>query len=101
TLLVVFQPAEELAMGARAMVDDGLFERFPKPGIVLGQHVGPLPAGFIAYGTGPVMATADSLDITLYGRGGHGSRPEATIDPVLMAANIVTRLQGIVAREVP
>ncbi|RII08555.1 putative hydrolase YxeP [Streptomyces sp. YIM 130001] len=101
TLLVVFQPAEELVMGARAMVADGLFERFPKPGIVLGQHVGPLPAGFIAYGTGPVMAASDSLDITLYGRGGHGSRPEAAIDPVLMAANVVTRLQGIVAREVP
>ncbi|MGW6399450.1 amidohydrolase [Streptomyces sp. NPDC055134] len=101
TLLVVFQPAEELAVGARGMVDDGLFERFPKPEIVLGQHVGPLPAGVIGYGTGPVMAAADSLDITLHGRGGHGSRPEASIDPVLMAANVVTRLQGIVAREVP
>jgi amidohydrolase len=53
TLLVVFQPAEELTIGARGMVDDGLFERFPKPEIVLGQHVGPLPAGFIGYGTGP------------------------------------------------
>ncbi|MCX5084397.1 amidohydrolase [Streptomyces sp. NBC_00401] len=101
TLLVVFQPAEELAVGARGMVDDGLFERFPKPEIVLGQHVGPLPAGVIGYGTGPVMAAADSLDLTLHGRGGHGSRPEASIDPVLMAANVVTRLQGIVAREVP
>lgn len=101
TLLVVFQPAEELTVGARGMVDDGLFERFPKPGIVLGQHVGPLPAGVIGYGTGPVMAAADSLNITLHGRGGHGSRPEASIDPVLMAANVVTRLQGIVAREVP
>ncbi|MFI6858617.1 amidohydrolase [Streptomyces sp. NPDC050421] len=101
TLLVVFQPAEELAVGARGMVDDGLFERFPKPDIVLGQHVGPLPAGFIGYGNGPVMAAADSVNITLHGRGGHGSRPEAAIDPVLMAANVVTRLQGIVAREVP
>ncbi|MEZ0070223.1 amidohydrolase [Streptacidiphilus sp. MAP12-20] len=101
TLLVVFQPAEELAVGARGMVDDGLFERFPEPQIVLGQHVAPLPAGFIGYGTGPVMAAADSLHITLHGKGGHGSRPESTIDPVLMAANVVTRLQGIVAREVP
>lgn len=101
TLLVVFQPAEELMVGARGMVDDGLSERFPKPEIVLGQHVGPLPAGFIGYGSGPVMAAADSLNITLHGRGGHGSRPEAAIDPVLMAANVVTRLQGIVAREVP
>ncbi|MFF1920951.1 amidohydrolase [Streptomyces sp. NPDC058221] len=101
TLLVVFQPAEELAVGARGMVDDGLFERFPKPDIVLGQHVGPLPAGMIGYGRGPVMAASDSLNVTLHGRGGHGSRPEATTDPVLMAANVVTRLQGIVAREVP
>jgi hippurate hydrolase len=100
TLLLVFQPAEELAIGARGMIDDGLFDRFPKPEIVLGQHVAPLPAGFIGYGTGPVMAAADSLNITLHGQGGHGSRPESAIDPVLMAANVVTRLQGIVAREV-
>ncbi|NEB77867.1 amidohydrolase [Streptomyces sp. SID14478] len=101
TLLVVFQPAEELARGARDMVRDGLFDRFPKPDIVLGQHVGPLPAGFIGYGAGPVMAAADSLSVTLHGRGAHGSRPEASVDPVLMAANVVTRLQGIVGREVP
>ncbi|TQJ12537.1 hippurate hydrolase [Kribbella jejuensis] len=101
TVLVVFQPAEELAIGARGMVEDGLFDRFPKPRIVLGQHVGPLPAGFIGYGTGPVMAASDSVNIVLHGRGAHGSRPEAAIDPVLMAANVVTRLQGIVAREVP
>jgi len=101
TVLLVFQPAEELASGARDMIDDGLFERFPKPQIVLGQHVGPLPAGLVGYGFGSVMAAADSANITLYGRGGHGSRPEATIDPVLMAANVVTRLQSIVAREVP
>ena len=100
TLLIVFQPAEELARGARDMVEDGLFTRFPKPSIVLGQHVAPLPAGFIGYGSGPLMAGSDALDVTLHGRGGHGSRPEASIDPVLMAANVVTRLQGIVAREV-
>jgi hippurate hydrolase len=101
TLLAVFQPAEELARGASDMVDDGLFKRFPVPGIVLGQHVGPLPAGMIGYASGPVMAASDSLRVTLYGQGGHGSRPEAAIDPVLMAANVVTRLQAIVAREVP
>lgn len=101
TLLVVFQPAEELACGARDMVEDGLFERFPKPGVVLGQHVAPLPAGFIGHASGPVMAAADSAAVVLHGRGGHGSRPEATVDPVLMAAHVVTRLQGIVAREVP
>jgi amidohydrolase len=100
TLMVVFQPAEELAQGARAMVADGLFERFAKPDIVLGQHVAPLPAGMIGHGSGPIMATVDGLHVTLYGRGGHGSRPETTVDPILMAAHIVTRLQGIVAREV-
>jgi hippurate hydrolase len=101
TLLVVFQPAEELARGATDMLNDGLFERFPVPAIVLGQHVGPLPAGMIGYASGPVMAASDSVRVTLYGQGGHGSRPEAAIDPVVMAANVVTRLQGIVAREVP
>jgi amidohydrolase len=101
TLLAVFQPAEELARGARDMVGDGLFQRFARPDIVLGQHVSPLPAGLIGHASGPVMAAADSAEFVLYGRGGHGSRPESTIDPVLMAANVVTRLQGIVAREVP
>jgi amidohydrolase len=101
TLLVVFQPAEELARGARAMVEDGLFERFPKPDIVLGQHVTSIPAGVIAYGTGPILSALDAVQVTLHGRGGHGSMPDQTIDPVLMAANVVTRLQGIVAREVP
>ncbi|MFG1810471.1 amidohydrolase [Streptomyces sp. NPDC049040] len=101
TVLAVFQPAEELVAGARAMIEDGLFERFPRPGIVLGQHVGPLPAGMIGYREGAVMAAADFADIELFGRGGHGSRPEATVDPVLMAASVVVRLQGIVAREVP
>jgi len=100
TLLLVFQPAEELASGAREMVADRLFQRFPKPEIVLGQHVGPLPAGVVGHASGPVMAASDSAQVVLYGRGGHGSRPESTIDPVLMAANVVTRLQGIVAREV-
>jgi amidohydrolase len=101
TLLVVFQPAEELTRGAQDMIADGLFERFPRPEIVLGQHVAPLPAGYLGYGSGPIMAASDSLSVTLHGRGGHGSRPEAAVDPVLMAANVVTRLQGIVAREVP
>ncbi|OON72168.1 amidohydrolase [Streptomyces tsukubensis] len=101
TLLLVLQPAEELITGARAMVDDGLFERFPKPDIVLGQHVGPLPAGMVGYREGEMMAGVDSASITLHGRGGHGARPETTIDPVLLAASVVVRLQGIVSREVP
>lgn len=100
TIVAVFQPAEELARGAKAMIDDGLFDRFPRPSIVLGQHVGPLPAGMIGYGQGPMMAATDSVQVTLYGRGGHGSQPENTIDPVVMAAAVVMRLQGIVAREV-
>jgi amidohydrolase len=100
TLLVVFQPAEELGTGAQAMVDDGLFDRFGKPDIVLGQHVCPLPAGMVGHGSGPMMAGSDTLHVTLFGRGGPGSRPEATVDPILMAASVVTRLQGIVAREV-
>ena len=100
TLVLVFQPAEELGRGARAMVEDGLFERFPSPEIILGQHVAPAPAGIIAYHPGPLMAAADTVHIVLYGRGGHGARPQAAIDPVLMAAHIVVRLQGIVAREV-
>ncbi|MGW6445482.1 amidohydrolase [Lentzea sp. NPDC055074] len=100
TLLVVFQPAEELGSGARAMVDDGLFDRFGTPEVVLAQHVGPLPAGMIAHGSGPVMAASDSVRVTLFGRGGHGSAPEIAVDPVLMAAHAVVRLQGIVAREI-
>ncbi|MFD9705297.1 amidohydrolase [Lentzea sp. NPDC059081] len=100
TLLVVFQPAEELGVGARNMVEDGLFERFGKPEVVLAQHVAPLPAGMIAHGSGPVMAASDSVRVTLFGRGGHGSSPETAVDPVLMAAHVVVRLQGIVAREI-
>ncbi|SEG56073.1 hippurate hydrolase [Actinacidiphila yanglinensis] len=101
TLLVVFQPAEERMRGAEAMIEDGLFERFPRPDIVLGQHVGPLPAGWLGYREGVVMAGADSATVRLFGRGGHGSRPESTVDPVVTAAATVLRLQGIVAREVP
>ncbi len=99
TVMGVFQPAEELGAGARAMIDDGLFERFARPDVVLGQHVAPLPAGLIAYKTGVAMAAADSLKVRLFGRGGHGSQPSSTIDPVVMAANVVQRLQTIVARE--
>jgi hippurate hydrolase len=100
TVLAVFQPAEELGQGARAMVDDGLYERFGRPDVVLGQHVGPLPAGFLAVRPGPAFAAADALRVVLYGKGGHGSRPETTIDPVVMAAATVLRLQTIASREV-
>ncbi|WP_299531765.1 amidohydrolase [uncultured Streptomyces sp.] len=100
TAMLVFQPAEEVGGGARALVDDGLYDRFGTPSVVLGQHVSPLPAGFLGLRRGPAFATSDTLRVVLHGRGGHGSRPEATVDPVLMAAATVLRLQGIVSREV-
>jgi hippurate hydrolase len=99
TLLLVFQPAEEAGQGARAMLDDGLFDRFGTPAVVLGQHVAPMPAGFLGLRPGPAFAAADSLRVVLHGRGAHGSRPETSVDPVLMAAATVLRLQGIVSRE--
>jgi len=100
-LMAVFQPAEETGQGSQAMIDDGLFKRFPKPDVILGQHVMSMPAGVIAGRIGVTTSAADSLEIKLFGRGAHGSMPEASIDPVLMAASIVLRLQGIVSREVP
>ena len=100
TLMVVFQPGEETAQGARAMIDDGLFKRFPTPDIVLGQHVMVGPAGTLAGSAGPITSAADSLQIRLFGRGAHGSMPQASIDPVVMAASVVLRLQTIVSREV-
>lgn len=100
TALVVFQPAEELGQGAQAMIDDGLFARFGRPDVVLGQHVAPFPAGFLALRPGPAFAAADSVRVRMFGQGGHGSRPETTVDPVVMAAATVMRLQTIVSREV-
>lgn len=99
TLLAVFQPAEETAEGARAMIDDGLLIRFPKPDVVLGQHVMVGPAGNIGGRGGTITSAADSLQIRLFGRGAHGSMPQASIDPVIMAAATVMRLQTIVSRE--
>ncbi|HEY3685020.1 MAG TPA: amidohydrolase [Streptosporangiaceae bacterium] len=100
TVVAVFQPAEEIGGGARAMLDDGFLDRFPHPDVALGQHVWPGPVGTAQYRGGPTMAAADSLRVRLHGRGGHGSRPEATIDPVVMAASTVLRLQTVVSREV-
>jgi hippurate hydrolase len=100
TLMAVFQPAEEVAAGARAMIDDGLFDRFPKPDVILGQHVMPMSAGTIASRTGVVTSAGDSFEIRMFGRGAHGSMPQASIDPVVMAASTVLRLQTIVSREV-
>ncbi|MDQ3898790.1 MAG: amidohydrolase, partial [Actinomycetota bacterium] len=100
TLFAVFQPAEETAAGAQAMIDDGLFDRFVKPDVVLGQHVMPAPAGMIGTRAGVITSAADSFEIRMFGRGAHGSMPEASIDPVIMAAATVLRLQTIVSREV-
>src|SRR3954447_3558822 len=100
TVLAVFQPAEETAQGAQAMIDDGLFERFPKPAVILGQHVMPGPTGALRYRPGTTQAAADSLEVRMFGRGAHGSMPESSVDPVVMAAATVLRLQTIVSREV-
>ncbi|HET7313044.1 M20 family metallopeptidase [Salinisphaera sp.] len=100
TVMAVFQPGEEIAEGAQAMIDDGLFDRFPKPDVILGQHVMPGPAGVIGGRTGVITSAADSLQIRLFGSGAHGSMPQASIDPVVMAAATVMRLQTIVSREV-
>jgi hippurate hydrolase len=100
TLMAVFQPAEETGEGAQAMIDDGLFKRFPKPDVILGQHVMVGPSGTVAGRAGAITSAADSLQIRLFGRGAHGSMPQASIDPVVMAASTVLRLQTIVSREV-
>ncbi|MGH2914232.1 MAG: amidohydrolase [Solirubrobacteraceae bacterium] len=99
TLLALFQPAEETGRGAQSMIDDGLFDRFPKPEVILGQHVMPAPAGQIMYRAGVTQAASDSLDVRIVGRGGHGSMPESSVDPVVIAASTVMRLQTIVSRE--
>jgi hippurate hydrolase len=100
TAMLVFQPAEEVGTGAQAMVADQLFERFGRPDVVLGQHVAPLPAGLIGLHAGVAFAAADGIRVTMFGRGAHGSRPETSVDPVVMAAATVLRLQGVVSREI-
>jgi amidohydrolase len=100
TLLALFQPAEETGDGAQGMVDDGLLTRIPAPDVALAQHVLPGVSGTVGTRSGPVLSAADSIKITVYGRGGHGSMPQKTIDPVVLAAMIVVRLQTVVSREV-
>ncbi|HWL07261.1 MAG TPA: amidohydrolase [Planctomicrobium sp.] len=100
TLMLVGQPAEEGGEGAKAMLKDGLFERFPKPDYALAIHVWPsIPTGKIGFRPGAIMANVDSVDITMKGRGGHGSAPQTTIDPIIQAAELVVSLQTIVSRE--
>ena len=100
TLVALFQPAEEVGDGARRMVDDGLADLIPAPQVALAQHVMPLRAGRVGTHAGAALSAADSMRITLHGRGAHGSMPQAAVDPVVLAAMIVVRLQTVVAREV-
>src|SRR5260370_4081763 len=100
TLVFIGQPAEEIGTGARKMLADGLFTRFPKPDYCLALHcTGNQPHGTIAYTEGLALANVDSVDIVVRGKGGHGSAPHTTIDPVVLAARIVLDLQLIVSRE--
>ena len=101
TLVVLFQPAEETGDGARGMVDDDLAGIIPGVDVALAQHVMPFPAGQIGTHAGPMLSAADSMRVIVHGRGAHGSMPQAAVDPVVLAAMIVVRLQTVVAREVP
>ncbi|WP_296607057.1 amidohydrolase [Nocardioides sp.] len=100
TVVALFQPAEETADGARGMVEDGLAEIVGHVDVAMAQHVLPMPAGTLGTRSGPTLSAADSLRITVHGRGAHGSMPQAAVDPVVLAAMIVVRLQTVVAREV-
>lgn len=101
TLMIIGQPAEEKGEGAKAMLDDKLFERFPKPDYALALHVDPtMPTGTVGYRGGYAMANVDSVDIVVKGKGGHGAYPQMTIDPIVQAAQLIMDLQTIVSREV-
>ena len=99
TLMFVGQPAEEGGGGAKRMVMDGLFTRFPKPDYGFALHVGPGPFGSVFYKPGVINSTSDGLDITFKGKGGHGSRPHTTIDPVMEAAHFIVDVQSVISRE--
>jgi hippurate hydrolase len=100
TVLMVGQPSEELGEGAKAMLRDGLLTRFPRPTFAIALHdAADLPAGQVSYVPGWAMAAVNSGSLTIYGRGGHGARPDATVDPIVLAARTVLALQTLVARE--
>ena len=99
-LMFIAQPAEEILQGAQAMINDGLFSRFPKPDVALAIHTsGEVAFGRVQYRSGPAMSAADTFEITFNGRGGHGSAPHNTIDPIIIAARFVTDVQTIISRE--
>ena len=101
TIMAVAQPAEEGSIGAQAMINDGLFKRFPVPDYALCYHVSAeLPAGVVGYYPGPICAGVRSAEITVYGTGGHGAMPHTTIDPIVIAARIIIDIQTIVSREI-
>ena len=100
TVLAIFQPGEEVGCGAKAMIDDGMITRFPKPEIILGQHVMVGIAGYVGHRSGAILAGGDSLKVKIFGRGSHASQPHTSIDPVIMAAATTIRLQTIVSREI-
>src|SRR5437667_367216 len=100
TLIFIGQPAEEIGAGAKAMLEDGLLQRFPRPDFALALHCdGRYPTGHVNYREGQMQANVDSVDIIVKGKGGHGAAPHATIDPIVIAARIVLDLQTIVSRE--
>jgi amidohydrolase len=99
TLMFIAQPAEETVSGAKAMLEDGLFTRFPKPDFGFALHDGPGPYGYVFYRVGIGSSNSDSLFVKFHGRGGHGAAPQATIDPVMMAARFVVDVQSVISRE--
>jgi len=100
TLMAVFQPGEEVGRGAQSMIDAGMMDRFPKPEVILGQHVMVGEAGTVGYRSGAILSAGNSIQVQLFGKGAHGSYPQTSIDPVIMAAATAMRLQTIVSREV-
>jgi amidohydrolase len=99
TMFICAQPAEETGQGAEAMLRDGLFTRFPRPDVCLGQHVLPLAAGMVGHNSGAIMSASINVDVRLFGKGGHGSMPHVAVDPVVMASSLIMKLQTIRSRE--
>ncbi len=101
TLFLIFQPGEETIAGAEAMLRDGIFTRFPRPDVLLGQHDGTYPAGTVLHRAGVSANACTNLRVRIAGVGGHGAMPDTAVDPVLIAASAIVRLQAIVSREIP
>jgi amidohydrolase len=99
TLVFIAQPAEEVVGGAKAMLADGLFKRFPRPDYAFALHSWPLAYGTVGFNSGPVSSNSDSLEIQFKGRGGHGSAPDKAIDPIAIAARFVVDVQTVISRE--